>query len=212
LYDFNRIALSAIINYMNKLLIATGNNGKIVEFKELLKGIPFDITTPREAGINLDVEETGSTYHENAAIKAKAFAEASGMLALADDSGLEVDALNGEPGLLSSRYAGEGASDTDRVQFLLDKLEGVPEDKRTARFRCVIALASPEGHIEYCEGSCEGIIITNPKGTKGFGYDPVFYFPDRGKTMAELPAELKNKVSHRAAAARKAVELLNKKA
>lgn len=193
---------------MNKLLIATNNKGKIIEFQELLDGIPFELVTPSQIGIKLDVEEHGKTYHENAAIKAKAFAEASGLMTLADDSGLEVDALNGEPGLRSSRYAGENASDKERVQFLLNKLQDIAEDKRTARFRCVIAIARPHNSIEYCEGKCEGRITFEPVGDNGFGYDPIFFFPELDKTMAELPSEIKNKISHRAVAAQKAVEFL----
>ncbi len=189
---------------MQKLLIATNNQGKVLEFQELFKGLPYELVTPKQLGIKLDVEESGTTYRENARIKAAAFAEASGLLTLADDSGLEVDALNGEPGIRSSRYAGESASDTQRVDFLLNKLRNVPEKQRTGRFRCVIALACPDRQIEYCEGSCEGLITLAPKGAEGFGYDPIFYFPDLKKTMAELPAEVKNRISHRACAAAKA--------
>ncbi len=189
---------------MQKLLIATNNQGKVLEFHELLKGLPYELVTPKQLGIKLDVEESGTAYLENARIKAAAFAKASGLLTLADDSGLEVDALNGEPGVRSSRYAGEGAGDAQRVDFLLDKLKNVPEKQRTARFRCVIALAHPDWQLEYCDGSCEGFITFAPRGAEGFGYDPIFYFPELKKTMAELPAEVKNRVSHRARAAAKA--------
>ena len=187
---------------MAKLLLATNNTGKVHEYQSLLTGIPWELTTPKQQGIQLEVEETGSSFEENARLKALAFARDSGLLTLADDSGLEVDALNGEPGIRSSRYAGEGASDADRVNFLLNKLKDVPEEKRTARFRCVIALAWPDGRIEYFTGTCEGTITFTPKGEEGFGYDPVFYFPELKKTMAELPMEVKNRVSHRARAAR----------
>jgi XTP/dITP diphosphohydrolase len=193
---------------MQKLLIATNNQGKVREFQELLKGLPYTLVTPKEMGIKLDVEESGSTYQENAGIKAAAFAEASGLLTLADDSGLEVDALNSEPGIRSSRYAGEGAGDSQRIDFLLSKLKNVPEKQRTGRFRCVIALARPNGQIKYCEGSCEGLITFAPIGKEGFGYDPIFYFPELNQTMAELPSEVKNHVSHRAHAAAKARLLL----
>lgn len=159
---------------MAKLLLATNNTGKVHEYQSLLTGIPWELTTPKQQGIQLEVEETGSSFEENARLKALAFARASGLLTLADDSGLEVDALNGEPGIRSSRYAGEGASDADRVNFLLNKLKDVPEEKRTARFRCVIALAWPDGRIEYFTGTCEGSITFTPKGEEGFGYDPVF--------------------------------------
>ena len=193
---------------MQKLLIATNNQGKVLEFHELLKGLPYALVTPKELGIKLDVEENGATYRENARIKAEAFADASGLLTLVDDSGLEVDALHGEPGIRSSRYAGEGATDSQRVEFLLCKLNNVQEEKRTARFRCVIALARPNKPIEYCEGSCEGLITLAPRGKEGFGYDPIFYFQELNKTMAELTAEVKNRISHRARAAACARKLL----
>ena len=193
---------------MQKLLIATNNAGKVREFQELLKGMPYTLVTPKEIGIILHVEETGNTYQENASIKATAFAKASGLLTLADDSGLEVDALNGEPGIRSSRYAGDGAGDKERVDFLLNKLKNVPEKLRGGRFRCVIALAHPDGRIDFCEGSCEGRINVTPRGTEGFGYDPIFYFTDLNQTMAELSSEVKNLISHRARAAAKARLLL----
>jgi XTP/dITP diphosphohydrolase len=189
---------------MQKLLIATNNQGKVREYRELLDGLPYTLVTPEQIGIKLHVNENGTTYHENASIKAAAFAKASGLLTLADDSGLEVDALNGEPGIRSSRYAGEGANDQQRVEFLLNKLKEITENKRTGRFKCVIALARPDGQIQYYDGFCEGIITFNPRGSEGFGYDPIFYFPDLKRTMAELPAEMKNRISHRARAAAKA--------
>jgi XTP/dITP diphosphohydrolase len=193
---------------MQKLLIATNNQGKVREFRELLKGLPYSLVTLGELGMKLDVEESGTTYRENARIKAAAFAKASGLLTLADDSGLEVDALNGEPGIRSSRYAGEGAGDGQRVDFLLNKLKNVPEKQRTGRFRCVIALARPDGQVSYCEGSCEGLITFVPRGEAGFGYDPIFYFSGLKQTMAELSSDVKNRVSHRARAAAKASLLL----
>ena len=193
---------------MSKLLLATNNQGKVHEFQYLLQGIPFELMTPAQLGLELEVAEIGDTYKENARLKALAFAQASGLLSLADDSGLEVDALNGEPGLRSSRYAGERAKDTDRVSFLLAKLKDVPPEKRAAHFRCVIALAWPDGRVKYCYGKCDGTITFAPRGNEGFGYDPIFYFPEFGKTMAELPAEIKNRVSHRAPAAQEARKLL----
>jgi XTP/dITP diphosphohydrolase len=129
-------------------------------------------------------------------------------LSLADDSGLEVEALGGEPGPLSARYAGEGASDAERIDYLLARLKGIPREKRTARFRCVIAIAIPDGKVEVCAGECRGLITTAPRGKHGFGYDPIFYLPELEKTMAELPMEVKNRVSHRARAAEKAREAL----
>jgi XTP/dITP diphosphohydrolase len=195
----------------DKLLLATNNRGKARELKELLRELPMELVLPGEMGINAEVEETGATFEENAKVKATVLAKRSGLLSLADDSGLEVDALGGEPGPLSARYAGEGASDKERVDYLLAKLKGVPREKRTARFRCVIAIAEPEGKVELCSGECQGFITFEPRGEKGFGYDPVFYFPGLDKTMAELPLEVKNKVSHRGAAAREAVKYLRRK-
>jgi len=195
---------------MRDLLIATNNAGKIEEYRHLLQNIPFKIRTPAEIELNLEVSETGRTFEENASLKALAFAKASGILSLADDSGLEVDALNGEPGIRSRRYAGNEASDEERIKFLLDKLKDVPMEKRTARFRCVIAIASPEGQVELCSGECHGLIAFQPRGNLGFGYDPVFYFPELDKTLAELPMEIKNRVSHRGNAAREAVKILKR--
>jgi XTP/dITP diphosphohydrolase len=211
-----------------KLLLATNNQGKIREYKSLLRGIPFEIVTPAELGIIVSVEESRGTFKENATLKAIAAAEQSGLLSLADDSGLEVDALGGGPGPLSHRYAGEGASDKDRIDFLLSKLKGIHTHNRTARFRCVIAIAAPSNlslrgvpmssgrrgnlnrssSVKLFSGECPGVIIDEPKGAHGFGYDPVFYIPELGKTMAELTLAEKNKISHRARAADKARDYL----
>ena len=193
---------------MIKLLVATNNKGKLEEYRSLLAGIPFEMVSPAEARICLEVKESGKTFEDNATLKARAFAAVSGLLTLADDSGLEVDALGGEPGVMSARYAGEGASDAQRVQYLLSKLKDVPPEKRTARFRCVIAIAAPEGNVRLCAGECRGTIISEPRGGHGFGYDPVFYFPELGKTMAELPMEVKNRISHRGRAAAEARKIL----
>ena len=195
---------------MSKLLLATNNQGKIQEYRSLLRGIPFELVTSVQQGITLEVEEKGSSFEENARIKALAFATASGLLSLADDSGLQVDALNGEPGVRSHRYAGENATDVEKVNYLLAQLKGVPFEKRAAHFRCVIALAWPDGRVEYCCGECDGVISSTPRGEMGFGYDPVFYFSDLKKTMAELPMEIKNNVSHRAKAAKEVCKLLHK--
>jgi XTP/dITP diphosphohydrolase len=191
-----------------KLLLATNNSGKIREFTNLLKGIPYEIVSPAGIGLTTEVDETGKTFEENARLKATTFAAESRLLSLADDSGLEVDALGGEPGPLSHRYAGEGASDADRIDYLLAKLKDVPRDKRTARFRCVIAIASPDGSTELLSGECPGVITTEPRGNNGFGYDPVFYVTELGKTMAELTPDEKNRISHRARAAEKARKFL----
>ncbi len=193
-----------------QLLIATHNRGKLMEYQELFAGLPLDLITLDEVGIREDVEETGATFAENAKLKAVAFARPSGLLTLADDSGLEVDALGGEPGIYSKRYAGENKSDADRIVFLLEKLKNVPPSQRTARFRCAIAIASPRGEVWESAGTCEGIILHAPRGTNGFGYDPVFYFADLHATMAELPTEVKNRVSHRARAAQGVREILTK--
>jgi XTP/dITP diphosphohydrolase len=195
----------------DKLLLATNNQGKVRELKLLLQELPLELVLPRELGITTDVDEVGGSLEENARLKATALARESQLLALADDSGLEVDALGGEPGRLSARYAGGGASDRDRIDYLLAKLKGVPWEKRTARFRCVIAVATPEGEVELCSGECHGFITLKPKGEGGFGYDPIFYFPGLDKTMAELPSEIKNKVSHRGEAAREAIKSLRRK-
>jgi XTP/dITP diphosphohydrolase len=195
---------------MLKLLLATNNQGKVREYQNLLKGCGVELVTPSQVGLKLDVHESGRTYEENARLKAEAFASASGLLTLADDSGLEVDTLNGEPGIRSSRYAGEGASDSQRVDFLLAKLKDIPIEKCTAHFSCVIALAYPEGKLEFYSGRCDGVITRQPRGTNGFGYDPIFLFPELKKTMAELSEETKNQISHRARAAQKACLALKK--
>jgi XTP/dITP diphosphohydrolase len=191
-----------------RLLVATHNRGKLQEFKELFAGMRFELVTLDDVGIHDDVEENGATYAENARAKALEYARRSGLLTLADDSGLEVDALGGQPGVRSHRFAGDNKTDPERVAFLLDKLRDVPRPKRTARFRCVIAVVDRQGEVRECSGECEGVIEFAPRGSNGFGYDPVFGFPDRGVTMAELPAEEKNKISHRARAAERAREIL----
>ena len=193
---------------MVKLLLATNNNGKVSEYRNLLRELPFQVVTLAEQGITTVVDEVGSTLEENARLKATAMANESGLLALADDSGLEVDALGGEPGPLSARYAGENASDGDRVSYLLSRMKNVPWTERTAHFRCVVALASPDGRIELCSGECDGLIMLKPQGESDFGYDPVFYLPELDMTMAELPLETKNRISHRGRAAREACRVL----
>jgi XTP/dITP diphosphohydrolase len=193
-----------------KLLLATNNQGKVNEYRRLLKDVPFELVTLADAGISTVVDEVGESLEDNARMKATVLAARSGLLAMADDSGLEVDALGGEPGRLSARYAGEGASDKDRVNYLLSRLKDVPWEKRSARFRCVIAVATPSGEVTLCSGECRGLITLEPKGRRGFGYDPIFYLPERGKTMAELPMEVKNQISHRGQAARKVYQVLGR--
>ncbi len=194
----------------HKLLLATNNQAKVREYKSLLSNLPFELVTLAEQGITTVVDEVGGSLEENARLKATTLAAESQLLALADDSGLEVDALGGEPGRLSARYAGEGASDRDRVNYLLLRLRDVSWEKRSACFRCVIAVATPGGEVGLCSGECRGMIIFEPRGEQGFGYDPVFYLPELGKTMAELPFEMKNRVSHRGQAARKVLKILQK--
>jgi XTP/dITP diphosphohydrolase len=191
-----------------RLLIATHNRGKLIEYQEMLTNLPFQLVTLDDVGIPDDVEENGETFAENARAKALEYARRSGLLTLADDSGLEVDALGGEPGVHSKRYAGENKSDPERIAFLLDKLRGIPRDQRAARFRCAIAIATPRGELHECDGTCEGMIEFTPRGTNGFGYDPIFLFPERELTMAELSSAEKNKISHRARATARARVIL----
>lgn len=182
-----------------RLLLATHNRGKRREWQALLVGLPVEVLLPDELGLSAEVEETGDTYLENAFLKARTLAMASGLPTLADDSGLEVDALEGAPGVRSARYS--LGSDAVRYRALLHALEGVPATRRGARFRCVAALTLPDGREFHTEGVCEGTIQTTATGEGGFGYDPVFYIPEQGCTMAELSAEAKNRISHRARAA-----------
>ena len=205
-----------------QLLIATGNPGKMREYIDLLQGIPFELVSLRDLGITHEVEETGETFEENAWLKASEYAAISGLLTLADDSGLEVDALSGEPGVRSARYGGDSCtSDEDRVELLLRNMKDVPWEERGARFRCVIVIVLPKDAkipakgepstlIAQAEGFVAGMVQYNPQGDDGFGYDPVFYLTSHDKTMAQLPLEVKNKISHRANAAQKAVESLKK--
>lgn len=183
---------------MAKLLVATHNPGKVVEFAEMLQDKEIKWLSLHDVGVVQDVEETGSTFRENSVLKATAYAAETGLLTLADDSGLEVDALNGAPGVYTARYGGAGLTAVQRYQKLLDEIKEVPLPQRTARFRCVIVLAAPDGTIlGESEGICEGMIATEPKGDGGFGYDPVFYMPELQKTMAQLPPEQKHQISHR---------------
>lgn len=203
---------------MPKLLLATTNPGKIREFENLLAGCGWEIVTPAAAGVALNVEETGDTYEENARLKAEAFARAAGLTALADDSGLEVDALDGAPGVHSARYAGPETPHADKIAVLLTHLRDVPDARRTARFRAVIVIATPDGHAFRAEGVCAGRIARAPRGAGGFGYDPIFLVdgaPVGGsageagtRTMAELSSAEKNRISHRARAAAAACAIL----
>ncbi len=194
---------------MNKLLIATNNAGKMKEMQALLAGLQAELVTPADVGIDLNVTEDGKTYAENAEKKAVAFARASNLISLADDSGLEVEALDGAPGLYSARYTGtHGATDAERRLFLLENLRGKPRPW-LARFRATVAIAVPHGSVQVLEGDCAGEIINEERGTSGFGYDPIFFIPELGRTMAELDMEEKNRISHRARAVMKARPILD---
>jgi len=193
---------------MPKLLIATNNSGKQKEIKSLLNDLEIQLITPSDIGLVLDVDEDGSTYKENAAKKAISFAQTSGLIALADDTGLEVDALDSAPGLYSARYAPQpDATDADRRAYLLKNLQTQPQPW-TARFICVIAIATPEGDLQFTEGICSGEIILHERGEFGFGYDPIFLLPSVGNTMAELSMIEKNRLSHRAKAVLAASSIL----
>ena len=193
---------------MERLLIATHNRGKLREYQEIFNDLGLELLTLDDVGITHDVIETGATFEENARLKAVTYARQSGLLTLADDSGLEVDALNGEPGVYSKRYAGEGRSDAERNAYLLEKLRAVPQAQRTARFRCVIVLMNAQGEEWVTDGTCEGEIAFESRGTNGFGYDPIFIVGTTGKHLAEFSSEEKNKISHRGRAAIHAREIL----
>ena len=182
-----------------KIIAATKNKNKLREFGEILKG--FEIISQEEAGIDIDVEETGATFEENSLLKAQAIYETSGIPAIADDSGLCVDALGGEPGVYSARYGGEGLDDEGRVELLLKNMKDIPDEKRTARFVCAITMVSDDGIIT-ARGECEGRINYAPVGENGFGYDPVFYMEEYDKTTAQMTPDEKNAVSHRGKALR----------
>jgi len=193
---------------VKKLLIATNNHGKVKELQDLLKDTGLVIVTPADINLTLEVEEDGATYAENAAKKAIAFAQASGLISLADDSGLEVDALNGAPGLYSARYSPKpGADDADRRDYLLENLRGKSQPW-TAHFHATIAIAIPDQDVHIVEGNCYGEVIPEERGAGGFGYDPIFFLPELNKTTAELDMEEKNRPSHRAKAVFNAIPIL----
>ena len=193
---------------MTRLLLATNNPGKIIEMRELLVDIEVELVTPGQLGLDLQVEESGHSYAENSALKARAYARKAKILTLADDSGLEVNALDGAPGVRSARYA--KGHDGDRVTALLTQLFDVPWEQRTARFRCVVVIAMPTGELYSAKGVCEGQIAFEPTGRGGFGYDPVFYLPTHDCTMAQLPQEEKNRISHRERAIEAAMPILDR--
>ena len=193
---------------MRKIVFATGNQGKLREVKKILADLNVDIVSMKEEGIQIDVDENGTTFAENAQSKATAIGAHTDAIVLADDSGLVIDALNGEPGIYSARYLGEDTSYRIKNQNLIDRLEGVPDEKRTARFVCAIAAALPDGTVLHTEGTIEGIIGYEERGENGFGYDPIFYVPKLGKTTAELTDDEKNAISHRGSALEKMKVLL----
>ena len=195
---------------MNKIIFATGNKDKMKEIRMILSDLDVEILSMKEAGISVDIEENGTTFEENALIKARAICKLAGEMVLADDSGLEIDYLNKEPGIYSARYMGEDTSYHIKNKSLIDRLEGVPDEKRTARFVCAIAAVFPDGKELVVRGTVEGIIGYEEKGENGFGYDPIFYLPERGCTTAELPPEEKNSISHRGNALRLMKDLLER--
>lgn len=195
---------------MTKIIFATGNEGKMREIRDIMADLDVELLSMKEAGIKLDIVEDGKTFEENALIKARAICKLAGEMVLADDSGLEIDYLNKEPGIYSARYMGEDTSYHIKNKSLIDRLEGVPDEKRTARFVCAIAAVFPDGKELVVRGTVEGIIGYEEKGENGFGYDPIFYLPERGCTTAELPPEEKNSISHRGNALRLMKELLER--
>lgn len=191
-----------------RLLVATHNKGKVREYREILADMPLEVTWLDAEGITLEVEETGATFAENAILKATTYAALSGLLTWADDSGLCVDALGGKPGVFSARYGDAGLDDRGRYELLIHELRSVPPLERTAHFQCTVALALPNGPVYTVEGQLHGRILHQPRGSHGFGYDPVFFVTDEGMALAEIPPARKNQVSHRAVASRLAHDLL----
>ena len=179
------------------LLVATRNQGKVAEISEILASLDVTWLSLDDVGVNYEVEESGKTFEENAILKVKFYARKTGLLTLADDSGLEVDALDGRPGVHTARFGGPGLTQKQRYQRLLESLSYVPWEQRTARFRCVVALARNQELLRTASGVCEGMIALKPAGMGGFGYDPIFYLPERNKTMAQLQPNEKHRISHR---------------
>ena len=196
---------------MNKLIFATGNQNKMREIKAILADMDVEVLSMKEAGIDIDIVEDGKTFEENALIKARVVSKAGNALALADDSGLEVDALNGEPGIYSARYMGEDTSYDIKNMNIIERLEGVPDEKRTARFVCAMAAVFPDGTEQTFVKTMEGRIGYKIAGENGFGYDPIFFLPEYGKTSAEISPEEKNAISHRGKALRAMEEYLKEK-
>ena len=187
---------------MSRIIFATGNAGKMKEIREILSDLPYEVVSMKEAGVTADIVEDGTTFEENAMIKARTIAELTGEIAMADDSGLEVDYLDKAPGIYSARFLGEDTSYDIKNQYLIDQLAGVEGSDRSARFVCTIACVWPDGKSKVCRATIEGELAKAPAGENGFGYDPIFYVPQYGKTTAELSMEEKNEISHRAKALR----------
>ena len=192
---------------MKQVVIATKNKGKAKDFEALFQPLGFEVVTMFDVAPDMEIEETGTTFEENAVLKAETLAKELNMIVIADDSGLVVDALDGEPGVYSARYAGDHDDEANIVK-VLENLAGVPEEKRTARFMCALAIAGPEMDTTTVFGTCEGIILEEKRGTNGFGYDPIFFVPELGRAMAELTSEEKGAISHRGNAIRKLAEAL----
>lgn len=190
------------------LVIASRNKGKVSEIRALLRGLPITVRSIDDYSGIPEIKETGQTFEENAAIKAQSIFKTTKTAVLADDSGLEIDALGGKPGIYSNRFGGEGLSDVEKCRLILSLMENIPEDKRSARFRTAVCIIDRNGNSYFTEGVCEGVITHEPVGDNGFGYDPIFHLPDIGKTMAQLSQEEKNAISHRGRALRDAVEVL----
>lgn len=193
---------------MRVLLIATTNRHKLEELRAIFSNLPYQLFSLNDAQIDFDVEETGTTFQANSELKALTYARASGKLSLADDSGLEIDALGGAPGVYSARFAGVDTPYEERFRLLYERLRDIPPEQRTARFRCVMTIAEPSGYYQSVDGTLEGRIADAPRGVHGFGYDPIFFVPEYGMTSAELAPEVKNRISHRAQAAQRARVLL----
>lgn len=194
-----------------KLIFATGNEGKMKEIREILGELDYEILSMKEAGVDVDIVEDGTTFEENAIIKAKTVMEATGSIVLADDSGLEIDYLDKAPGIYSARFAGEDTSYDIKNRILLDRLEGVPDEERRARFVCAVAAVFPDGTVKVVRETIEGQIAHEIVGENGFGYDPIFYVPEYGCTTAEMTPELKNELSHRGKALRAMKKILEEK-
>lgn len=196
---------------MKKIIFATTNPGKAREVKMMMKDFDVELTTLKDEGIDVDIEETGTTFEENAIIKAKTICEMTGEIALADDSGLEVDYLDKAPGVYSSRFLGEDTPYEEKNDYIIEKLADAEGNERSARFVCSMALVFPDGSVETCSGTIEGVIGYEQKGTNGFGYDPIVYVPEYGMTTGEMDPELKNSISHRGKALEQMKEILKRK-